>query len=706
MAMNARPVFRALLLLASSAPLLAAQPTLDEVLVTSTRIEQRLFDVPAAVDSVNVADRPDALGAGIGEFLGAIPGLMVRDRLTYVHEPQMSVRGFGARAQFGIVGLKLYVDDIPGASPDGQGQLSHVNLDSVEHIEVLRGPYSALYGNSAGGVVQIYTQPGSGPASLKVGAVGGSYDTWRSSLGVLGETAGLGYNASYTHLRTDGARQHSAGYRDLGNLRLDYAPWDGNRLTLVANRLSTPGARDAGGLTLAQFAADPTQAAASSLQFDTRKSMNQTQFGLRDEQRIGAHQSLRVVVYGGTRKVLQVLANSIASQASPLAAGGVVDLDNRYQGADVRWTLASVLAGRPLTVVGGASWDRSTSRRHGWQNYVGTTTGVIGALRRDENNVIYNFDQFLQASWDVTDRYSALLGLRHGSVNFDSTDYYITARNPDDSGGVRYEAWTPAATVSFKAQEDLNLYASIGRGLDTPTFDQLSYRFDGGSGPNFNLKAARTASGEIGAKWRYQHRLYTRLSVFRASTDDEIAVQSAAGGRSTYHNAGRAIREGVELEFDATLNDWLHAQASYTLLDARYADSFRTCTASPCAIGSGPIVPAGKRIPGAPGSNAYALLRFGGAQGWNASLEASYLDKVPANDFNREYAPAYTLVGASAGYLWQSARWSLRGFVRVDNLFDRQYVSAVVINDNFGRYYLPGSGRAAYAGFTLTAAAR
>ena len=692
--------------LAQAAPL-----TLDEVVVTSMRMRQHAFDVPATVDVVAIDSRPEALGAGPAEYLAGVAGLMVRDRATYAQEQQIAIRGFGARAQFGVVGLRLFADGIPATMPDGQGQASHFNFDSAERIEVLRGPYSVLYGNASGGVVQLFTAAGSGAARARATLVGGSDATWRASLNLRGAAGGVGFNADFTRLRTDGERAHSRALRDTANLRLDLQPRAGNHLMLIANRLSSPYAYDAGALNRTQFDSDATQVAPNSLLFDTHKGLAQTQVGLVDEQRIGETQIRRLGVNGGARRVRQFLATSTQAQASPRSAGGVVDLRNRFAGVDARWTLSTQLAGEPLTLVAGLNWDRLASHRRGYNNFDGTTTGVLGALRRDEDNLLYDFDQYLQAHWDFAPRWSTLLGLPHSDVHFDSRDAYIVdtgdpaTGNPDDSGRTRFSAWTPAASLLFKARADLNLYASFGRGFDTPTFDNLAYRSDGISGLNLALKAAHTGNAEFGAKWRHGQRLYARAGLFHTATRDEIAVESSAGGRSTFHNVGRTRRQGAELEIDAALGRRWQLQASYTLLDARYLDRFRTCTSAFCPPGSGPIVPGGKRIPGTPRSTVWAALRFGGDAGFGAGLEASYLARVPVNDFNSEYAPGHGLLSASSSYLWRPADWQLRVFARVDNLFDRRHVGAVVINDNFGRYYLPGAGRNAFLGFSVTSAA-
>jgi len=264
---------------------------LEEVVVSSTRIEHSEFEVPASINVVRMVDRPNALGVNLSDYLASMVGTGSRSRENYAQDEQLSIRGFGARAQFGIVGVRIYVDDIPATMPDGQGQVSHINFDSAERIEVLRGPFSALYGNASGGVVQIYTKPGNANGELRASLQAGSADTWRESLNASGLLQGVAYNVDYTHFTTDGAREHSKARRDSGNLRLDFSPLPGNKLTLISNRLSSPDAQDNGSLTLAQFNSDAKQAAPTALQFNTRKNLDQTQLGLRDKQTLSATQS-------------------------------------------------------------------------------------------------------------------------------------------------------------------------------------------------------------------------------------------------------------------------------------------------------------------------------------------------------------------------------------------------------------------------------
>ncbi|MEP7141002.1 MAG: TonB-dependent receptor plug domain-containing protein, partial [Caldimonas sp.] len=118
----------------------AASASLAPVVVTATRTEASPFDIPASIDRIGSETIRDGRAqVNISESLGGVPGLLARDRQNYAQDVQISVRGFGARSTFGIRGVRLYVDGIPATFPDGQGQISNVDLGSADRIEVLRG---------------------------------------------------------------------------------------------------------------------------------------------------------------------------------------------------------------------------------------------------------------------------------------------------------------------------------------------------------------------------------------------------------------------------------------------------------------------------------------------------------------------------------------------------------------------------------------
>jgi len=344
----------------------AQSPPIAEIVVTARRVASDTFDLPASVDRV---DR-DAITAGrqqvnFSESVGGVPGLVSRDRQNYAQDVQVSVRGFGARATFGIRGVRVYVDGIPATLPDGQGQLTNIDLNSTDRIEVLRGPFSALYGNSSGGVIQTFTETGAGAPTLTLGATAGSYSLQKPSIKISGGTDSLGYVASYSQFETDGYRDHSAAERDIGNVKLDWNVGGSDKLSFVVNTLDLPKAQDPLGLTRAQYDTNPRGVDPSAIQFNTRKTVDQTQEGVTWQHSFNDRNSMQAMVYSGSRDAVQYQAIPVAAQANPQHPGGVIDLSRGYEGLDVHWTSNFDMLTRPLTIVAGLTYDNLDEVRQG-----------------------------------------------------------------------------------------------------------------------------------------------------------------------------------------------------------------------------------------------------------------------------------------------------------------------------------------------------
>ncbi|WP_366514923.1 TonB-dependent receptor family protein [Solimonas terrae] len=674
----------------------------DTVVVTATRLPESSFEVPASIDVID-GDRfhDDTLAVNLSEGLSGVAGLSARDRQNYAQDTQISVRGFGTRSSFGIRGVRLFTDDIPATQPDGQGQISHFSLASADRVEVLRGPFSALYGNSSGGVIRIFTADGHDPASVYGGFAGGSFDTWRENLGAQGKLGIADYNLAYSNFQTEGFRDHSAARRRSFNGKLDLQLGDADRLSFVLNDFRSPEALDPLGLTRAQFDASPKQAAPQAEQFNTRKRAEQTQGGITWSHRISDAQSAELIGYYGSRGIVQFLAIPAAAQKSPTHSGGVVDLGTDYGGSEARWQYRGGNAERPWSLVAGLSYDDLRQHRQGYENFVtdgsDTELGVRGAQRRDEIDTVYSLDQYLQGSWRFAERWDAQLGVRHSHIAFKSDDHYVTSSNPDDSGRTHYDATTPVAGLMYRASEDVHLYAAYGRGFETPTFAELAYRPDG-AGLNFDLDAARSNNAELGAKLRLGKATRAQLAVFDTETRHELIVLSNSGGRTTYGNAGRTRRQGAEAELSSQLAASWRIELAYTLLNARVREDYQACSGMPCTS-LNTTIPAGNRIPGIAESNAYAALRWGGDSGWHAGTDVRYLSRVAVNDGNSESAPSYVIAGLDGGYVFDLPTVRVRTFVNLDNVLNRDYVGSVIVNDGNGRYYEPGPGLSVLAGF-------
>ncbi|APW87981.1 TPA: TonB-dependent receptor PqqU [Klebsiella variicola subsp. variicola] len=672
-------------------PLIAAAQTADEqtMVVTAAPTTVSELDTPAAVSVVNGDEmRQAAPRVNLSESLGAVPGLQVQNRQNYAQDLQLSIRGFGSRSTYGVRGLRIYVDGIPATMPDGQGQTSNIDIGSVDTIEVLRGPFSALYGNSSGGVINVTSQTGTQPPTVEASSYYGSFGTWHYGMkatGAVGDGSHAGdvdYTVSTNRFTTHGYRDHSGARKNLANARLGVRINDVSKLTLLLNSVDIK-ANDAGGLTADEWRDNPRQSPRGD-QYNTRKNTRQTQAGLRYERQLSVQDDLSVMMYAGERETTQFQSIPRAPQLKPSHAGGVIDLTRHYQGIDTRLTHRGELL-VPVTLTAGLDYENMSERRKGYENFVmvngAPQYGEQGALRRNERNLMWNVDPYLQTQWQLTDKLSLDAGVRYSSVWFDSNDYYITPGNGDDSGDASYHKWLPAGSLKYALTDAWNVYLSAGRGFETPTINELSYRSDNQSGLNFGLKPSTNDTVEIGSKTRLGNGLLT-AALFQTNTDNEIVVDSSSGGRTSYKNAGKTRRQGMELGLDQQFGESWRLKAAWTWLDATYRTN--VCDDASCN---------GNRIPGIARNMGYASFGYQPEQGWYAGSDIRYMSDIMANDENTAKAPSWTVVGLTTGYKWSYGRMDMDLFGRVDNLFDREYVGSVIVNESNGRYYEPAPGR-------------
>ncbi|EMF1935237.1 TonB-dependent receptor PqqU [Klebsiella quasipneumoniae] len=672
-------------------PLIAAAQAADEqtMVVTAAPTTVSELDTPAAVSVVNGDEmRQAAPRVNLSESLGAVPGLQVQNRQNYAQDLQLSIRGFGSRSTYGVRGLRIYVDGIPATMPDGQGQTSNIDIGSVDTLEVLRGPFSALYGNSSGGVINVTSQTGTQPPTVEASSYYGSFGTWHYGMkatGAVGDGSHAGdvdYTVSTNRFTTHGYRDHSGARKNLANARLGVRINDVSKLTLLLNSVDIK-ANDAGGLTADEWRDNPRQSPRGD-QYNTRKDTRQTQAGLRYERQLSAQDDLSVMMYAGERETTQYQSIPRAPQLKPSHAGGVIDLTRHYQGIDTRLTHRGELL-VPVTLTAGLDYENMSERRKGYENFVmvngAPQYGEQGALRRNERNLMWNVDPYLQTQWQLTDKLSLDAGVRYSSVWFDSNDYYITPGNGDDSGDASYHKWLPAGSLKYALTDAWNVYLSAGRGFETPTINELSYRADNQSGLNFGLKPSTNDTVEIGSKTRIGNGLLT-AALFQTDTDNEIVVDSSGGGRTSYKNAGKTRRQGMELGLDQQFAESWRLKAAWTWLDATYRTN--VCGDASCN---------GNRIPGIARNMGYASFGYQPEQGWYAGSDIRYMSDIMANDENTAKAPSWTVVGLTTGYKWSYGRMDMDLFGRVDNLFDREYVGSVIVNESNGRYYEPAPGR-------------
>jgi iron complex outermembrane recepter protein len=677
-----------------------------------TRSEAKNSETPASIDTINRAQIEDAKAqVNLSEVLGGVPGLVANNRNNYAQDLQLSSRGFGARTAFGVRGLRIYVDGIPGNSPDGQGQISHIDLGSARLIEVLRGPFASIYGNSSGGVINVVTQSGGPDTESTTSLAAGSFGSYKLGQKFSGGSQGFNYVVDLSRYTTDGWRAHSAATKDNINARLGFQLGANTQATLVLNSVNIPDAQDPQGLALADLV-NPRGVVPSVLTFNTRKSTKQSQLGLDVVHKFNAEHSLKFAAYGGQRDVTQYQATAIAAQTAATSAGGVVDLARDYQGIDTRYTFRRSLDNGPLLLHVGLTSDRLAEVRRGFDNFIanaainpdplcisGTSRlflcGVQGKLRRDENNKVRANDQYFQAQWSPASDVTLHGGVRRSNITLTSQDNYIVAGNPNDSGGVSYSGTTPMLGVLYNLNSKINLYASWGKGFDAPTLNEIAYNPDATkSGLNLGLRPARSTQYEVGAKYQMSRTALLQAALFQAKTTDEIVVLSNNGGRSRFQNAGGTKRDGLELSYNNQFAKGWNTRWAYTYLDARYSDSFNACFSTTCTSTTGIAVPAGSGLPGVPKQSLFADVSWAAADGaLRTGMEWRASGKVSANDLNTASAPGYGVFAARVSLQQKVGSWTLREFARVDNLLGKSYIGSVIVNQASSQFYEPAAGR-------------
>jgi iron complex outermembrane receptor protein len=652
---------------------------LEEIIVRATLIERDLEHVPAAVSVVNEAEiQLGRQQLALDEALSRVPGLFMQNRYNFAQDLRLSIRGFGARAQFGIRGIKVLVDGIPETLPDGQGSVDSIDIGASSQIEVIRGPSSSLYGNASGGVISVTSQGGSEEPFAEMRLSGGRYDFQKLQFKTGGQTERVGYLISLSDSEFEGFRAHSRAENKQLTGRFDFDLGEDRELLTVVNFTDQPVSDDAGGITAALAASNPAGAWPANVLFNAGEALEQTRLGFVYSMPLGDRHSITARNYYAWRDFGNLL---------PVQAGGIVDLDRKFVGGGFSYSYDGFWLDRPNRLIAGVDFDDQDDDRRRFAN----NQGVQGALSFDQNEHVTSQGVFLQNELSVSDKVQLSFGVRFDQVEFEVTDRFLSD-GFDDSGSKSFNDTSPMVGIVFDLAPNLNLYATYSSAFETPTTTEFN-KPDGSGGFNLNLDPQLATNLEVGLRGSFNNRSRYEIALFTIDVEEELIPFEVVPGRNAFENAGQSTRNGLELSLISKPTDRIRTTVSYTYSDFTF-DEFVDLN-NPLNDFSGNV------IPGTAENVVFGEVVYTHPRGWFAAGDVIFIDEQFGNNANNVVIDDYTVASLRFGYDLDLGDFNLSPFVGINNLFDETYTANVRLNAFGGRFFEPGPGRNGYAGVSL-----
>lgn len=663
--------------LAAQEPDSSAVIPLDEIEVTVLRTPILLGEVPFAVSVLgeSALTRGKA-GLSIEEALQGLPGVQVQNRYNSAVGERISIRGFGARSQFGVRGVTVLVDGIPATLPDGQSTLDHLDLGTLGRVEALRGPGSSAYGNGAGGVLRFETRRAADqPFRQDFSTIFGSNGMSRLQATANGMSGDREYLLSASRFNYDGFRINPIAndgslYGSARRLHLNgqlRSPVADGELLVTANLANLDG-ENPGSLNDSLMAIGDRRSHTGSIFQQTTKNVTQGQLGM-------------------------AWTGPAAAGEADLSAWGLFrNLDNPIPSAviDLKRTAAGVRGA--LRGQAGAldqfTWNfggELALQRDDRQNH-GNDGGERSNLRLDQFESVRTLAFFGQGNLRLGERARLVGGVRYDRMNFAVDDAFLS--NGDDSGDRLMDAVSPSIGLHVAAGPSLGLFATAGTSFESPTTTELANDPSGRGGFNPELNPQRSLSLEAGARGVSGNRFAYEVSVFTTSISDALVPTEVPDiDRTFYANAGSASHQGFEAAFTIAAGGGASLRATYSYTDAVFDDY----------VARGNDY-GGNQIPGLAPHRAEAIATLD-QPGWFAELRLTRVSAIPVNDVNTAETDPYQLLDVrfeldpvSVGAL------DVAPVAGITNIFDKLYTASVVVNAFGRRYNEPGPGRSFYAG--------
>lgn len=659
---------------------------LSELTVTVTRTPESLRQLGASVAVLDSAAlRRGRVATGLDEALAFVPGLLTGNRWNYSVDQRLVIRGYGARANFGVRGIKVILDGVPQTLPDGQSTLTNLDLGLVRRAEVLRGAASALYGNAAGGVLTFTTRVvPAAPWHLEARGEAGSFGSSKAQVVASARTGALGATLAASRFSTDGFRQHSASEQRRLSLSTD---WFASGSTTMMFRVATaddPRAENPGALTTGELDIRRDSAAGANILRGADKRVSQTQgsIGVRHE---GQGWQLDATTWGLTRSLDNPLATPPPAPVTS-TSGTWVGIERQVFGGRASATInigsAKVTTGLDVQ-----------SLRDDRQNQRATSGVPTGVLLLKQRERVAEIGPFAQLILPVRQRVTLRAGVRRDATRFSVDDAFLA--DGDATGRRTMASWSANAGASVQWSPDLTGWTSIATTFETPTTTELANRPAGDGGFNPELDPQRSVSEELGLRGNVR-RLHFEVTLYHTATSDAIVAWREVGGRTYFRNAGSTRTSGAEVSGNLQLRNGLAVLGTWTWTDAVFTD-YQVQDGGPVESFDG------RRLAGLPAHVVRIGLRGAVGKGFVADLDQAFSSSLFADDRNTIRVPEWGAGVTGVRLAWRGSlgERSAEPFLAITNLFDKDYVGSVTLNGAGGRALEPAAGRAIYVGLTL-----
>lgn len=608
------------------------------------------------------------------ESLNTVPGLFALNPNNFAQDLRISIRGFGARAAFGIRGVKVLVDGIPESTPDGQAQVDNLALGIVENIEVIRGPSSSLYGNASGGVVSFQTEKPSTEGFVEGRFLRGSYGLQQYQLKTARQKGKFSYLLHGVHVKTDGYRENSGMKNTVLNGKFGFHFNEKDKLSLLINYGNSPQADDPGGINLEQVQQNRRSARDRNLLFKGGESVEQFRLGAIYDKQLTEKGQLQFKAYHTARDFTNRL---------PFEFGGIVAFDRQFSGGGISYILDDQASDKPFVLRAGIELENQADNRQRFKNL----EGVQGDKTLDQKESFLNFSAHYFQEYRLFKKFKSIIGGRYDYIRIKADDFFLS--NGDASGQSSYNKYNSTIGFSYDISDHSFLYLNWSTSFETPTLNELSNNPLGSGGFNTDLKPQEAESIEVGFKGIANRKLRYELVLFNIDVSDEILPFELEEfpGRDFFENAGSTNRIGAELSLTYNITKGVTAYLTHTYSNF----SFKEFNDFDDNI-----------LPGIPKHSTFTALSYLHPAGIFFNANARFISSIYTNNANSVQDNSYAVVNFNMGYkrTWEDGV-QIEPFLGVNNLLDKAYNDNIRINAFGGRFYEPAPSLNLYGGVTV-----